>query len=67
MRCGYSLKRRFPMAVIRLDKSKTVLLMADFHADGMEQNPMVKERRTLERAREVLAAARDAGVFWPTS
>jgi len=51
------------MAEIRLDKSKTALLMADFHADGMEQNPIVKERRTLERARAVLDAARNSGVF----
>jgi nicotinamidase-related amidase len=57
------MKRRFSMAAIRLDKSKTALLMADFHADGMEQNPIVKERHTLERAREVLDAAWNAGVF----
>jgi nicotinamidase-related amidase len=51
------------MSAITLDKSKTALLMADFHADNMGQNPVVKERRTLERAKEVLDAARGAGVF----
>ena len=51
------------MAEITLDKSKTALLMADFTAGNMGQNPIVKERHTLERAREVLDAAREAGVF----
>jgi nicotinamidase-related amidase len=51
------------MADLTLDKSKTVLLMADFHADGMGTNPIVQERQTFQRAREVLDAARNAGVF----
>ena len=51
------------MAEITLDKSKTALLMADFTAGNMGQNPIVKERHTLERAREVLDAAREAGIF----
>jgi nicotinamidase-related amidase len=51
------------VADIKLDKSKTALLMADFTAGNMGQNPVVKERHTLERAREVLDAARNAGVF----
>lgn len=51
------------MAEITLDKSRTALLMADFTAGNMGQNPIVKERHTLERAREVLDAAREAGVF----
>jgi len=51
------------MAGLNLDKSKTALLMADFTAGNMGQNPIVKERHTLERAREVLDAARNAGVF----
>ena len=51
------------MAEIKLDKSKAMLLMADFTADNMGQNPIVKERQTLERAREVLDAARAAGIF----
>jgi nicotinamidase-related amidase len=37
--------------------------MADFHADSMGVNPIVQERHTFQRAREVLDAARNAGVF----
>src|ERR1700758_3386581 len=48
---------------INLDKGKTMLLMADFSTSGIGQNPVAKERQTLERAREVLDAARHAGVF----
>ena len=51
------------MAQINLDKSKTALLMADFATSGIGQNPIAQERHTLERAREVLDAARDAGIF----
>jgi nicotinamidase-related amidase len=51
------------MAEITLDKSKTALLMADFSAGNMAQNPIVHERQTFERAGEVLAAARNAGIF----
>lgn len=51
------------MPEIKLDKSKTMLLMADFSTSGIGQNPIAKERQTLERAREVLDAARKAGVF----
>jgi nicotinamidase-related amidase len=51
------------MADINLDKGKTMLLMADFSTSGIGQNPIAKERQTLERAREVLDAARHAGVF----
>ena len=51
------------MAEIKLDKSKTALLMADFSAGNMAQNPIVTERHTFERAGEVLAAARNAGIF----
>jgi nicotinamidase-related amidase len=51
------------MANINLDKGKTMLLMADFSTTGIGQNPIAKERQTLERAREVLDAARKAGVF----
>jgi hypothetical protein len=32
------------MAEIKLNKSKMVLLMADFHTGGMGQNPIVKDR-----------------------
>jgi nicotinamidase-related amidase len=51
------------MAEIELDKSKTALLMADFHTGSMGENPVVSERRTLNRARDVLEAARSAGIF----
>jgi len=51
------------MADINLDKSKTMLLMADFSNSGIGQNPIAKERQTLERAREVLDAARKAGIY----
>jgi nicotinamidase-related amidase len=51
------------MVDINLDKGKTMLLMADFSISGIGQNPVAKERQTLERAREVLDAARHAGVF----
>ena len=51
------------MADLILDKGKTALLMADFHTDSMGENPIVRERHTFERAKEVLDAARDAGVF----
>ena len=51
------------MADINLDKGKTMLLMADFSTSGIGQNPIAKERQTLERARDVLDAARKAGVL----
>jgi nicotinamidase-related amidase len=51
------------MADIHLDKGKTMLLMADFSTTGIGQNPIAKERQTLERAKEVLDAARKAGIF----
>jgi nicotinamidase-related amidase len=51
------------MADIHLDKGTTMLLMADFSISGIGQNPIAQERQTLARAREVLDAARHAGVF----
>ena len=51
------------MAEIELDTDRTALLMADFHTDSMGENPVVQERRTIDRAREVLHTARNAGVF----
>src|ERR671915_977047 len=51
------------MVEMNLDKSKTMLLMADFSTTGIGQNPIAQERHTLERAREVLDAARKAGIF----
>jgi len=40
-----------------------MLLMADFSTSGIGPNPVAKERQTLERAKEVLDAARHAGIF----
>ena len=54
------------MAEITLDKSTTALLMADFSAGNMAQNPIVHERHTFELAGEVLGAARQAGISSPT-
>src|SRR5712691_12941756 len=51
------------MADIHLDKGKAMLLMADFSISGIGQNPIAQARQTLERAREVLDAARNAGIF----
>src|SRR5262245_48635330 len=51
------------MAEITLAKSKPALLMADFSAGNMAQTPIVQEQHTFERASEVLAAARNAGIF----
>src|SRR5499427_3190571 len=56
-------RRRCMMADIHLDKGTTMLLMADFSISGIGQNPIAQERQTLARAREVLDAARHAGVF----
>ncbi|MDE2842750.1 MAG: cysteine hydrolase [Chloroflexota bacterium] len=51
------------MADLTLDKNRTVVLAADFHTEGMGSNPMVQERQTLQRAQEVLTAARSAGTL----
>ena len=51
------------MADLTLDNNKTALLMADFHADTMGVNPVVQQRQTFNRAKEVLDAARNAGMF----
>src|SRR5919106_6316725 len=55
--------RRLVMVEMNLDKSNTMLLMADFSTTGIGQNPIATERHTLERAREVLDVARNAGIF----
>ena len=49
------------MVDINLDKGKTMLLLADFSTSGIGQNPVAKARHTLERAREVLDAAKERG------
>ena len=41
------------MAELTLDKGKTAVLMADFHADSMGVNPLVKERKTVKKSRTV--------------
>jgi len=51
------------MTELNLDKSKTALLMADFATIGIGENPIAQERHTLDRAKEVLNAARTAGIF----
>ena len=51
------------MADLQIDKGRTALLMADFHRDSMGENPVVQQRGTFDRAREVLSAARAAGVY----
>ena len=52
------------MAEINLDKGREdELLMADFATSGIGQNPIAEERHTLDRAREVLDAARSTGIF----
>src|SRR5215510_14734702 len=56
-------RRRCGMAASHLVKGTTMLLMADCNLSGIGQNPIAQERQTLERAREVLDAARNAGIF----
>ena len=51
------------MADLSLEKNKTALLMADFATIGIGENPIAQERHTLDRAKEVLDAARSAGIF----
>jgi nicotinamidase-related amidase len=51
------------MAEIKLDKQTTMLLMADFATSGIGDNLIAQERQTLERAKEVLDAARKAGIY----
>ena len=51
------------MVEINLNKETTMLLMADFATTGIGDNPIAQARHTLERAKEVLDAARTAGIF----
>ena len=60
---GEDVEGRPTMADVSLVREQTALLMADFYADSMGVNPVVKERQTLERAGEVLPAARNSGLF----
>jgi nicotinamidase-related amidase len=50
-------------ALPTLNTGQTALLMADFHLEGMGDNPIVQERGTVQTARTVLEAARQAGVL----
>jgi nicotinamidase-related amidase len=59
----YSTTAKDDMAEMEIDNNRTALLMADFHRDSMGENPVVQQRGTFDRAREVLDAARSAGVF----
>ena len=48
---------------LTFNTGQTAILMADFHREGMGDNPMVRERGTVQKARAVLEAARQAGVL----
>jgi nicotinamidase-related amidase len=50
-------------APLTLSTGQTALLMADFHLEGMGDNPMAQERGTVHTARAVLEAARQAGML----
>ena len=50
-------------APLTFNPGQTAILMADFHREGMGDNPMVRERGTVHKARAVLEAARQAGVL----
>lgn len=51
------------MAELTLDKTRTAVIMADFHADTMTDNPHVIQRNVLENSRKVLDAAREVGIL----
>ena len=51
------------MGELHIEPARTALLMADFHRDSMGENPVVQRRGTFDRARQILDAARGAGVF----
>ena len=50
-------------APLTLNTKQTALLMADFHREGMGDNPIAQERGTVQTARAVLEAARQAGML----
>ena len=47
---------------LTFNTGQTAILMADFHREGMGDNPMVREQHST-KARAVLEAARQAGVL----
>jgi len=49
--------------LLTLNTGQTALLMADFHLEGMGDNPIAQERGTVRTSRAVLEAARQAGVL----
>jgi nicotinamidase-related amidase len=50
-------------APLTLNTGQTALLMADFHLEGMGDNPIAQEQGTVQTARAVLEAARQAGML----
>ena len=50
-------------AQLTLNTAQTAILMADFHREGMGDNPMVRERWTVQKALAILEAARQARVL----
>ena len=50
-------------APLTLNIGQTALLMADFHREGMGDNPIAQERGTVQTARAVLEAARQVGML----
>jgi len=48
---------------LTLNTGQSALLMADFHLEGMGDHPIVQERGTVQTARMVLEATRQAGVL----
>ena len=50
-------------APLTLNTGQTALLMADFHLEGMGDNPIVQERGTVQTSRAVLEAARKADML----
>jgi nicotinamidase-related amidase len=60
-------------APLTLNTGQTALLMADFHLEGMGDNPIAQERGKVQISRAVLEAARQAEMlvvyivvnFWP--
>ena len=51
------------MADVSLMRENTALVIVDFHTDSMGVSPVVKERQTFEKAREVLQAVRKCGLL----
>jgi hypothetical protein len=50
-------------APLTLNIGQTALLMADFHLEGMGNNPMAQERGAVHTSRAVLEVARQVGML----